>query len=198
MFGRLKSTIYHKFRMVLILCRWFREFYRDWWGWWSVRRHRMNAVPLLLFTLYPTEIITSRLYTFVGRYLYRVLCKKCILLFSSSSPSLKALLICLATTDWSFWNNSAICCWVSQTVSSSILTSSLMVSSGWYITISPVFDSMLFIPSFLSSTIIWWCKGRAFILNHQMICAKSAHMINYIAKGRASLRAPFNQFTNND
>jgi hypothetical protein len=28
-----------------------------------------------------------------------------------------------------------------------------MVSSGWYITISPVFDSMLFIPLFLSSTI---------------------------------------------
>ena len=29
------------------------------------------------------------------------------------------------------------------------------------------------------------CKGSVFILNHQMICAKSAHMINYIAKGLA-------------
>ena len=29
------------------------------------------------------------------------------------------------------------------------------------------------------------CKGSVFILNHQMICAESAHMINYIAKGLA-------------
>ena len=60
------------------------------------------------------------------------------------------------------------CCWLSHTVSSSILTSNLMVSSGSYITISPVVDSMLFIPLSLSSTKFWWCKGSKNLINHQI------------------------------
>ena len=54
--------------------------------------------------------------------------------------------MCSTTLVLDDLNNSAICAWLSQTVSPSILTSSLMVSSGWYITISPLFGSMFVIP----------------------------------------------------
>ena len=50
---------------------------------------RRNWTPRLLWTLYPMLMITSRLYTVVGLYLDRVICKICILL-SSISPSRRA------------------------------------------------------------------------------------------------------------
>ena len=59
---------------------------------------------------------------------------------------LKILLMWRLTLCLVVRNRFAICCWVNHTVSSSILTSSLMVSLDWYITISPFSDSMLFIP----------------------------------------------------
>ncbi|SEN32838.1 hypothetical protein SAMN04487902_1124 [Prevotella sp. ne3005] len=66
----------------------------------------------------------------------------------SNSPSLKTLLMCLVITERSLWNSDEICACVSHTVSFSTRTSSRMVSSGWYITISPLMpDSMLCILS---------------------------------------------------
>jgi len=60
--------------------------------------------------------------------------------FSCSSPSSKTLLICSLIVAFDFWNRLHNCDWVSQTVSSSRRTSSLMSPSlFWYMRISPVF-----------------------------------------------------------
>ena len=91
--------------------------HRAWHG--SAQRNRPYCARIVSLTISSTQfqLVSGtnqhRLWyqgrkSFVGRYLYWVLCKKCILLFSSSSPSFKALLIWRAITDWSFWNNSAI------------------------------------------------------------------------------------------
>ena len=86
---------------------------------------------------------------------------------SSNSPSLKIFPIWRVMLFLVVWNNSAICCCVSHTVSFSTLTSSLMVSSGWYMTISPFADSMLFIilnVKFQNSG----DKDKGFFWNHQI------------------------------
>ena len=86
---------------------------------------------------------------------------------SVNSSSLNMLFTWRLTFCFVVRNNSAICCCVSQTVSSSTLTSSLMVSSGWYITISPFTDSMLFIilnVKFQNSR----DKDKGFFWNHQI------------------------------
>ena len=57
-----------------------------------------------------------------------------------ANSSCKALLTCLPMVFTSLPKRVAICCRFSHTVSSSTLTSSLIVSSGWYITISPLID----------------------------------------------------------
>ena len=89
------------------------------------------------------------------------MCKKCTLLSFSNSPSLKTLLMCLVITERSLWNSDEICACVSHTVSSSTRTSSRMVSSGWYITISPLLpDSMLCILSNLEFNILVGDKGN--------------------------------------
>ena len=83
------------------------------------------------------------------------MCKKCTLLSFSNSPSLKTLLMCLVITERSLWNSDEIYACVSHTVSFSTRTSSRMVSSGWYITISPLSpDSMLCILSNLEFNIL--------------------------------------------
>ena len=58
--------------------------------------------------------------------------------FSLSSPSLNRFFKCLVIACLRTPNNSPICAWVNQTVSPSILTSSLTLSSGLKITISPL------------------------------------------------------------
>lgn len=92
----------------------------------------IEDLPVVDLTLYPTEIITSRLYIFVLYFLpsFAVVKDSLTTEFSVSSSSLKMLLTCRLTFCFVVRNSSAICCCVSHTVSLSTLTSSLMVSSG--------------------------------------------------------------------
>ena len=122
------------------------------------------------------------------------MCKKCTLLSFSNSPSLKTLLMCLVITERYLWNNDEICACVSHTVSFSTRTSSRMVSSGWYITISPLLsDSMLCILSNLEFNILVGDKGNNNPWHNKIYSPKSSLFILFPTN-----QSPFRPFVANN
>jgi len=108
----------------------------------------------------------------------------------STNSSLRALLMCLPIVFTSLPKRDAICCRLSHTVSFSTRTSSRMVSSGWYITISPLLpDSMLCILSNLEFNTFVGCKITHNQSDHQPISPKIS-ILNFF-KTKSKVFPPF-------